>query len=89
MWRRQVVWRWGDRIYEAHERFFLLRVARFSISPAVSVDLESETVLEDRWWSVPELQAAGGAGFAPSRIGEHLAMILEGGLPDNPVDVGY
>ncbi|MDE0130761.1 MAG: NUDIX domain-containing protein [bacterium] len=88
VWRRQVVWRWGDRTYDAHERFFLLRVPRFVISPAVAVDLETETVLEYRWWSVPELQAALGESFAPSRIAEQLAAILEGCLPDTPIDVG-
>ncbi len=89
VWRRQVVWRWGDRAYEAQERFFLLRVPRFAISPAVAVDLETETVLEYRWWSVPELRAARGMSFAPSRVGEHLAAILEGCLPNTPIDVGY
>ncbi len=89
VWRRQVVWRWGERTYEAHERFFLLRTARFSYSPAARVDLETETVLEHRWWSVQELQAAQGPNFSPHRVGERLAAILEGGLPNTPVDVGH
>ncbi|MDE0189050.1 MAG: NUDIX domain-containing protein [bacterium] len=89
VWRRQAVWIWGDRTYEAHERFFLLRTTRFSFSPAARVDLETETVLEHRWWSVSELQAAREMSFAPSRIGEHLAAILEGCLPNTPVDVGH
>lgn len=89
VWRRQAVWRWGDRTYEAHERFFLLRAPRFSFAPAARVDLETETVLENRWWNVPELQAAREMSFAPSRIGEYLAAILEGCLPNTPVDVGY
>ena len=89
VWRRQVVWRWGDRTYEAPERFFLLRVPRFSFSPAIRADLETETVLEHRWWSVSELQADPEERFAPSRIGQHLAAILDGCLPDKPIDVGY
>lgn len=89
VWKRQVVWRWGDRRYEALERFFLLRVRRFTVSPAVSVDLESETVLEYRWWSVRELQADREGSFSPSRVGEHLKAILEGCLPDTPIDVGH
>lgn len=88
-WRRQVVWRWGARTCEAQERCFLLRVSRFSISPAVRVDLEAETMLEHRWWNTPELQAAAGASFPPSRIGEHLAVILEGCLPNASIDVGF
>ncbi|MCY3563003.1 MAG: NUDIX domain-containing protein [Acidimicrobiia bacterium] len=89
VWRRQVVWRWGDRTYEAHERFFLLRTPRFSFSPAARVDLETETVLVHRWWSVAELKAAPEERFAPSRVGEHLAAILEEGVPGTPIDVGY
>ena len=89
VWRRQAVWRWGDRTYEARERFFLLRVPRFVVSPTVAVDLEAETVLEHRWWSVRELQAASGESFAPSRLGEHLAVIVEDCLPEQPIDVGY
>ena len=89
IWRRRVVWRWGNRVYEAHERFFILRVPRFAISPAASIDLETETVLEYLWWSVSELQAAQGPNFSPHHVGEHLAAILEGGLPSTPIDVGH
>ena len=89
VWKRQVVWQWGDLWYEACERFFLLRHARFPVSPAVRMDLEDETVLEYRWWSVPEILAASDARFAPRQLGKHLAPILNGLLPDAPVDVGH
>ena len=89
VWKRQAVWQWGDLWYEARERFFLLRTARFSVSPAVRVDLESETVLEYRWWSVSEMLAPSDATFAPRRFGEHLAPIVSGQIPGSPVDVGY
>lgn len=88
VWRRQVVWQWGDLVYEARERFFLLRVSPFRYSPATRVDLESETVLEYRWWSVPQLEAAPHDRFAPTRIGTFLAPLLAGHIPDSPIDVG-
>lgn len=89
VWRRQVVWQWGDLWYEAQERFFLLRNPRFAISPAIRVDLESETVLEYRWWSVHEIDADSRAVFAPTNLAEYLAPIVEGCLPNTPIDVGY
>lgn len=87
VWRRQVVWQWGDLRYEARERFYLLRVPRFIFSPAVG-DTETETVLEHRWWSVPEIHAASDARFAPGNLGEHLAPIVDGWVPDEPVEIG-
>ena len=89
VWRREAVWQWGDRRYEAHERFFLLRVRCFPVSPTVPVDLETETVLEHRWWSIPDLPAGPDVSFAPSRIGEHLAALLQRCPPNTLIDVGY
>lgn len=89
VWKRQVVWQWGELWYEAHERFFLLRTTRFRVAPTVSVDLESETVLEHRWWSCTEILAAVEATFAPTKLGKHLAPIVNGQIPGSPVDVGH
>ena len=89
VWKRQVAWQWGNRWYEARERFYLVRTPRFSVSPAVSVDPETENVLEHRWWSVSEIRGAPQTVFAPQGIGEHLTPLLEGCLPDRPIDVGY
>ena len=88
VWKRQVLWQWGDLWYEARERFYLLRTQRYSLAPAVSVDLETENVLEDRWWSLPEIEEASHADFAPQRIATLAAPLVAGHIPTAPVDVG-
>lgn len=84
VWERQVVWQWGDLWYEARERFFLLRTPRFPISPATSIDLEDENVLEYRWWSIPEIEEATDETFAPLCLGKLAAPIVAGHIPEKP-----
>jgi 8-oxo-dGTP pyrophosphatase MutT (NUDIX family) len=88
IWKRQVVWQWGDLWYEAQEQFFLLRTLRFPISPAASIDLETENVLEYRWWSLQEIEAASEHAFAPQLLGRLAAPIVAGHIPETPLHVG-
>jgi 8-oxo-dGTP pyrophosphatase MutT (NUDIX family) len=75
------------------EQIHLVRTHRFEPNPALNPDeLEREYVFELRWWHLHEIReataAAEGRLFVPELLGEHLAEILAGRLPDPPLDVG-
>ena len=71
------------------ERFYLLRVEPFEITPALGWEaLRSEGVGEIRWWTLDEIGAASGAVFAPRLLHEHLARLLRTGAGPAAVDVG-
>ena len=71
------------------ERYYLLRVRPFELSPALAADaLRAEGVGELRWWTLDELDAALDVLFAPRRLPTLLRDLLEHGSPSAPVDVG-
>ena len=50
-------------------------------------ELNAEYLFEIRWWHRDEI-AASDAVFAPARLAQHLASLLDHGIPREPVDVG-
>jgi G:T/U-mismatch repair DNA glycosylase/8-oxo-dGTP pyrophosphatase MutT (NUDIX family) len=82
---RWVQWpRWGGQT----ERIFLVRTDRFE--PALewtAKQLAAEGVAEQRWWTLPELEASREL-FAPTRLARLLRELVEHGPPPEPVDVG-
>ncbi len=74
-----------------HDRMFIVRVNHFDPQPKIGWEaLNDELVFEMRWWSIDEIDAAheAGARFAPRRLGEYARRLIEGEIPDYPVDVG-
>jgi 8-oxo-dGTP pyrophosphatase MutT (NUDIX family) len=76
------------------EQIHLVRSHRFEPAPALSAEeLQQEYVFELRWWHRHEIAAATAAAaperlFVPQFLGDHLAEILAGRLPNPPLDVG-
>jgi 8-oxo-dGTP diphosphatase len=71
------------------ERYYVVRVPRFEIAPALTPDeLRAEGVVEIRWWTLAELDAATGVAFAPGRLPEELRGLLRSGPGAKPIDVG-
>lgn len=68
VWQRQHVWRFGDRLIDSREHFFLVRVHRVErIEPAAASSFEQSITKEFRWWSIDELQSATDTFFFPAR----------------------
>ena len=88
IWSRQHVFDLRGTLYEAVERYFLLRTREFDPKPAALDDYEVEDIAESRWWSADEIAAAGGETFVPRRLASLLEPILAGNVPDAPIDVG-
>ena len=89
VWTRRHVFWWLGAWVEQIERCYLLRTPRFAIKPTRPDELEGEFLMEYRWWSVAEIAAAAGTEtFAPRRLAELLEPIVDGWVPDAPIDVG-
>lgn len=88
VWRRCHVWRYGGRLIESIERFFVVHTERFEVSFDDLEELEASYMLDHRWWSVSEILAATDLEFAPRRLGELLGPIVAGELPEQPIDTG-
>ncbi len=76
------------------EQIHLVRAGRFEPTPVLTPEeLQREYVFGLRWWHLHEIaEAAAAAGdtrlFAPQALATHLAEVLAGRVPNQPVDVG-
>ena len=87
VWTREHVFRWNGRLFDARERFFLLRTSRFEVSTESMDPSELEEAYVHRWWTLEEL-AASTESFAPRRIAGLLAPLIRGEIPQGPIDTG-
>ena len=75
---------WGGQA----ERIHLVRTDAFEPAPEWTAEqLASEGIVEQRWWTLEELEAPGTI-FAPRRLAQLLRDLLEHRPPPQPVDVG-
>ena len=89
VWKRRHAWQWGDVWNESHERFYLIRTPSFVPRPRRLDVYEREYVHECRWWTAGEIEAADPSEtFVPRRLAALLSPILDGVLPDRPIDTG-
>ena len=89
VWSHQQVYRVGDTLYDAPERYYLIRVESFEARPQQLTPIEREVIVEYRWWNVDEIVAATGIQvFLPRNLGHLLAPLVAGDIPDSPIDIG-
>ena len=87
VWLRRHVWRWGDRLYDQHERYYVVRVSDVMIADDGMEPEERQVVTAHRWWSLGEIRTSTET-FVPRRLAELLPPILIGEYPAEPVDAG-
>jgi 8-oxo-dGTP pyrophosphatase MutT (NUDIX family) len=85
LWIRHGV-RGSDGLPE-RERFFLMPTPHFDPNPEGMEPRERARHAGFRWWTAAEI-AASTARFAPARLAELLAGLLENGPPACPVESG-
>ena len=84
IWTRDETFVW-NRVVRQVERIHLVRAA--SDEPAPTIDLAAENVVEQRWWTLAEIEATD-AELSPRRLPQLVRDLLEHGPPPEPVDVG-
>ena len=89
VWSRRHVFRMAGNLYDARERYYLVRVESLTVQPQNLDPIEELVMVEHRWWSIPEIQSASGSEvFVPRSLGELLAPIIAGDIPQTPLEVG-
>lgn len=76
----------GEMIHQS-ERFYLVRVGEHEVDITGWDDFERQFLAEPRWWTMEELDRSR-EDFAPSNLARHLANLLRGQVPAQPLDVG-
>ena len=87
VWTRRHLFEFGDWDGQV-ERYFLVRAPGADPAPRLSwAQLSAEYVTAIRWWTVPELEAAGDE-FAPRRLPALVRELVLHGTPVMPIDAG-
>ncbi|MBV1854243.1 NUDIX hydrolase [Catellatospora tritici] len=70
--------------------YFLVRAAAFTPRGAMTdEELAAESLFAWRWWSLPEITAYAGPDlFSPRALATLLPVLLTGGIPAEPVQLG-
>jgi ADP-ribose pyrophosphatase YjhB (NUDIX family) len=87
VWTREFLFPWQGRRERHLERFFLIRIDTHEVDTSRFEDGESGVIRTYRWWGLDDITRSS-ERFSPVRLGEHLAPLLQGTLPDHPVVVG-
>ena len=88
VWIREHEFDFRGTHYRQRERFFLARTEPFVIDTSLMEQVESEIVVSHRWWNVDEVEVASDTVFAPRSLGHHLRLLINGVIPNEPIDVG-
>ena len=77
----------SGQLTRQRERFYLVRVDLHEVDVSGWDDFERIFMGEHRWWTVSEIQASADE-FAPHRLGDLLADLVNGDIPSEPVETG-
>ena len=83
LWQSKHILRFKGQLITQQERFYLARLE--VLAPPVS-NRSPETIVEHRWWSLPELQFAS-VKFFPEGFVRLVAPIIYGQLPSMPLQI--
>jgi len=88
VWTRTHQFTWNGRVITQHETFFLCRLPRsVSAQDIFPEGPEGEFFAGAKWLHPTEVASLSDI-VAPRRMAELLLPLLEGELPDEPIDVG-
>ena len=88
VWHRKHSFQWLGEHFCQVERFYIVRVDQFEPSSAEHTEVEAQVLMEFRWWSIEQIEAASDEQFAPRMLAQHLKALVDQGPPGEPIDVG-
>jgi 8-oxo-dGTP pyrophosphatase MutT (NUDIX family) len=86
IWRRSRNGMFLGHMREFRERWFMARVQQFEPNTSGFNQLERDTIIESRWWSLAELRASPDR-LVPSDLPDRLQTLLRDGPPERPIDL--
>ncbi len=87
IWTREHEFDFRGIRYHQRERFYLVRCEPFEVDESGLDALELEVVKGHRWWTLDEIRASTSM-FAPRRLADLLKPLVDGVLPEEPLEVG-
>ncbi len=87
VWTREHVFRFEGRLYRQVERYFVAHVPAFD---PLSQELGAEAARAFaglKWWTLAELEEVE-EEFAPAELPAFVRTLVEGGPPEQPIEVG-
>jgi ADP-ribose pyrophosphatase YjhB (NUDIX family) len=87
VWRRTAEFSFHGVRYRQQERIFLARAEPFDFDHAGLEEVEMGVVLDHRWWTVDEIEAASGRVFWPRRLAQLLRPLVMGEVPREPIEI--
>jgi 8-oxo-dGTP pyrophosphatase MutT (NUDIX family) len=86
VWTRDYIFRWKERDERHLERYFVVRVGEHAVDISGLDSDEASVVGEYRWWALDDMTSSTEL-FSPARFAGLLAPVLEGWLPQKPVEI--
>jgi 8-oxo-dGTP pyrophosphatase MutT (NUDIX family) len=87
VWTREFLFIWQGKCERHLERFFVIRIVTHEVDTSHFENAESAVIRTYRWRGLDDITRSS-ERFSPVHLGEHLAPLLQGTLPDHPVVVG-
>jgi 8-oxo-dGTP pyrophosphatase MutT (NUDIX family) len=87
VWTRDHLFNWKGKVERHLERFFLVPISHYDVDTSNFETTEVGVIRDHRWWRLEEIQTSREL-FAPRRLAEHIAPLLGGTIPQQPVEVG-
>ncbi len=75
---------WKGELLQLHDRFYLVRVTAADVTLDNLTDEERAVLREHRWWSIDDLRSSG-ERVVPTDLGDLLARLIAGDMPDHPL----
>ena len=88
VWLRDHVFEWNGHVFDARERYHVCCLPHFQIDTSNQSQEELREMTDHRWWTLDEIEAAVDEIFVPRDLAMHLASILRGEYPDEPLRIG-
>lgn len=86
IWIRHASFDFNGDHYEQSEEFFVARIDTHEVQTSGWTQLEVETVLNVRWWTIEELHETDELIF-PSGLGQLALDLIENGIPAEPLEL--
>jgi ADP-ribose pyrophosphatase YjhB (NUDIX family) len=86
VWTRDYIFRWQNNDERHLERFFLIRIGEHAVDISGLDADEAAVVREFRWWQLDDLTSSTEL-FSPRLLAELLIRLLNGRLPQEPIEI--
>jgi ADP-ribose pyrophosphatase YjhB (NUDIX family) len=87
VWTRDCLFTWKGVVERHLEHFYVVPIEHNDIDTSGLDPAEAGVIRDHRWWTLAEIGASS-EQFAPRRLAEHLALVLDGKTSQEPVEVG-